>query len=162
MIKDFESSQKKIWSPSDPKRTEQESNYANKIYLLQNKMNPVASFTMGLIDSFPTTGITKWIANKLGATKQPNHSHKHQKLQRHQVLLHIPQEISLECLTIRSRLQKWHNQSLLLHPAQGKAGQALAKLPVLSKVGAQPIANVLGDMTLDVALDTIPEAGFQY
>ena len=38
----------------------------------------------------------------------------------------------------------------------GKAGQALSKFPLLSKVGAKPIANVLSDTMLDLGLDTLP------
>ena len=49
-----------------------------------------------------------------------------------------------------------------LQVSQVKAGQALAKFPLLSKVGAKPIANVLSDTMLDLGLDTLPSTVSRY
>ena len=43
-----------------------------------------------------------------------------------------------------------------LNKATEKAAEGLSKLPVLRKVGAEPIKNILSDMAVDVGLDTIP------
>lgn len=43
-----------------------------------------------------------------------------------------------------------------LNKATEKVAKGLSKLPVLSKVGAEPIKNILSDMAVDVGLDTIP------
>ena len=44
----------------------------------------------------------------------------------------------------------------VLNKATEKAAEGLSKLPVLRKVGAEPIKNILSDMAVDVSLDTIP------
>ncbi len=46
----------------------------------------------------------------------------------------------------------------ILNNAIQAGGQALSKLPILNKVGAEKITNVLGDTMLDTMYDTIPEA----
>lgn len=133
-------------SPEEQKKFEQ-------IVSLENKVSTGAALMAGIVDSI---GLVKSAANKfLGANEQKSVDDVTAGTK-------IQNPVVSTAGNVAGTLAQYGAGSQLMQsiPAvanmTGKAGQALSKLPVLNKVGAESIANVLGDTMLDVGLDTLP------
>ena len=120
---------------------------------LQNKVNSGSAFMSGLIESFPMLKKTTDKAMEKTGNRTLSEITKGTDTQNEGAKIAGNVTGKLSQYAFGSQLM----QSVpIVAKATGKAGESLAKLPVLNKVGSQHIANVLGDTALDAALDTVP------
>lgn len=150
IVKDYYENEydKSNWNDEKQKKYED-------IVRLENKTSTGAAIMQGMIDAMPfTKSIEENASKKTGINP----------LQENRDSTNAQNKAAVVAGNMAGQLAKYGVGSQLMQatPIVGKAtqaaGNALSKLPVLNKVGAEHIANVLGDTALDVALDTIPSA----
>ena len=124
-----------------------------KMQELYNKSNPLSAFSTGVLESMPgTDALVNKSAEKGNVTAQ--------LFKKAEEDARVQNKMALGAGNLAGNAAKYSALSPLLqkvpglNTVTGKAAEQLAKIPVLSKVGAAPIQNVLNDMAVDLALDT--------
>lgn len=124
-----------------------------KLQALYNKSNPLSAFSTGVLESMPgTDALVNKSAEKGNVTAQ--------LFKKAEEDARVQNKVALGAGNLAGNAAKYSALSPLLqkvpglNAVTGKAAEQLSKIPVLSKVGAAPIQNVLNDMAVDLALDT--------
>ncbi len=145
-----------FWRRQDPRSPKQQREY----WTVRGKMNPIENFLVGMQDTTIAQAIEA-IAEKYGYDME-NEYISDWEVTRANAYKQMP--ILTNAGRITSTILEYAYGSQLaqgipiLNNAIQAGGQALSKLPILNKVGAEKITNVLGDTMLDTMYDTIPEA----
>lgn len=134
--------------------TEEKQKEFEKIVALENKTSLGSTIMSGIADAMPFADTLGKNADKASGTTQ--YSDTMQNAQTQNPLAYGGGYLggTMAEYALGSKLM---TSLPVAGQALGKAGESLSKIPVLGKVGADHITNVLGDTTLDVALDTIPQ-----
>lgn len=134
--------------------TDEKQKEFEKIVALENKTSLGSTIMSGIADAMPFTDALSKNADKASGTTQ--YSDTMQNAQTQNPLAYGGGYLggTMAEYALGSKLM---TSLPVAGQALGKAGESLSKIPVLGKVGADHITNVLGDTTLDVALDTIPQ-----
>lgn len=144
---------KNDYKANDKSWTDDKQKQFEKITRLQNKTKTGAAFMQGIIDAMPGTHTIEKRASEASGKNSLQENRQDVKTQNNKAVI----AGNLAGQTAKYALGSKVMQGV---PVVGKATQeaakVLSKIPVLNKVGADHIANVLGDTVLDVALDTVP------
>ena len=144
---------KNDYKANDKSWTDDKQKQFEKITRLQNKTKTGAAFMQGIIDAMPGTHTIEKKASEASGNNSLQENRQDVKAQNNKAVI----AGNLAGQTAKYALGSKVMQGV---PVVGKATQeaakVLSKIPVLNKVGANHIANVLGDTVLDVALDTVP------
>lgn len=144
---------KNDYKANDKSWTDDKQKQFEKITRLQNKTKTGAAFMQGIIDAMPGTHTIEKKASEASGKNSLQENRQDVKAQNNKAVI----AGNLAGQTAKYALGSKVMQGV---PVVGKATQeaakVLSKIPVLNKVGADHIANVLGDTVLDVALDTVP------
>lgn len=144
---------KNDYKANDKSWTDDKQKQFEKITRLQNKTKTGAAFMQGIIDAMPGTHTIEKKASEASGKNSLQENRQDVKTQNNKAVI----AGNLAGQTAKYALGSKVMQGV---PVVGKATQeaakVLSKIPVLNKVGADHIANVLGDTVLDVALDTVP------
>ena len=144
---------KNDYKANDKSWTDDKQKQFEKITRLQNKTKTGAAFMQGIIDAMPGTHTIEKKASEASGKNSLQENRQDVKAQNNKAVI----AGNLAGQTAKYALGSKVMQGV---PVVGKATQeaakVLSKIPVLNKVGANHIANVLGDTVLDVALDTVP------
>ncbi len=144
---------KNDYKANDKSWTDDKQKQFEKITRLQNKTKTGAAFMQGVIDAMPGTHTIEKKASEASGKNSLQENRQDVKTQNNKAVI----AGNLAGQTAKYALGSKVMQGV---PVVGKATQeaakVLSKIPVLNKVGADHIANVLGDTVLDVALDTVP------
>lgn len=144
---------KNDYKANDKSWTDDKQKQFEKITRLQNKTKTGAAFMQGIIDAMPGTHTIEKKASEASGKNSLQENRQDVKTQNNKAVI----AGNLAGQTAKYALGSKVMQGVpVVRKATQEAAKVLSKIPVLNKVGANHIANVLGDTVLDVALDTVP------